>query len=191
MKQLKIAILTMAMAISGIAHAATDGTLGSVSSGTFVASATASPPVGTQVIVSGLEDLLFAPVIVQNSGSSGAQTVIRPFCIARSTQGDVNVKVSQTGINDGKAFNLNLGGAGPEFIPVTGFSVIQLTGEANNNFPLSNSGASFTMHNPPTSCPQPTTVARISMTIPTIVGTEFGGAGGNFSGQFTLLVSPL
>jgi hypothetical protein len=190
-KTFKMAAVIAALMLPGAAMAATDGTLGSTSTGTFTASTTANPPVGTQVLVAGLQDFSFAPVTIAAEGTSGAQTVNQQFCIARSTQGDVRVEVRQTGISDGKTFELNLGNAGPEFIPVTGFSVVQSSSETPTTFPIATSGAGFNMHNPPTSCPQPSSVARIDMTIPTSVGPEFAGAGGNFSGQFTLLVSPL
>ncbi len=189
-------VLALALAVPSIAQAATDGTLGGTSTGTFTASATASAPAGTQVSISGLVDFSFAPVIIDqavaNQGSYfGSQSVTKNFCIARTTNGDVDLKVSEVDISDGKSFNLNKGGTSPDFIPVISLSILETAYGANH--PLSTAGQSFSIHNPPTTCNQVGVgdAYKLTMAIPTTVGTSFGGTGGNFNGQFTLLVTPL
>lgn len=190
------AALALSLALPSIAQAATDGTPGPTSTGTFTATVTASVPVGNLVEVAGLEDLIFAPVLISAAGNSGAQTASTDFCLARSNQGDVRVTVFQAGVADGNAMNLNTstGSPSPEirFIPLTAFDVRDGFGDPAAT--ITTSGQTFVTRPRPDACSvgQPVNIDhRISITIPTTVSAATAGSGGNFSGQFTLIVAPL
>ncbi len=190
------AALALSLALPCIAQAATDGTPGSTSTGTFTATVTASAPVGNLVEVAGLEDLIFAPVLISAAGNSGAQTASTDFCLARSNQGDVQVTVFQAGVADGGPMNLNTstGGLSPEirFIPLTAFNVRDGFGDPAAS--VTTSGQTFTTRPRLDACSvgQQTNIDhRISITIPTTVSAATAGSGGNFSSQFTLIVAPL
>ncbi len=196
-----VKVSKVTLAILGVmlpygAHAATDGTPGPTSTGTFSATVTASAPVDNLVEVAGLEDLIFAPVLISPTGNSGAQTASTNFCLARSNQGDVQVTVFQAGIADGSPMNLNTstGGPSPEirFIPLTAFNVVDGSGDPAAS--VTTSGQTFTTRPRSDACSvgQPVNIDhRISITIPTTVSAATAGSGGDFSGQFTLIVAPL
>lgn len=188
--------LALSFVAPGGAYAAADGTPGSTSTGTFTATVTASVPVGNLVEVAGLEDLIFAPVLISPAGNSGAQTASTDFCLARSNEGDVQVTVFQTGIDDGSPMNLNTSGGGPSpairFIPLTAFNVLDGFGDPAAT--ITTSGQKFNTRPRPDACSvgQPVNIDhRISITIPTTVSADTAGSGGDFSGQFTLIVAPL
>ncbi len=196
MKVSKATLAILAAALSVTVHAATDGTPGPTSAGTFTAAVTASAPVGNLVEVAGLEDLIFAPVLISAAGNSGAQTASTDFCLARSNQGDVQVTVFQAGVADGNAMNLNTitGGPSPEIrtIPLTAFNVRDGFGDPAAT--VTTSGQTFVTRPRLDACSvgQPVNIDhRISITIPTTVSAVTAGSGGNFSGQFTLIVAPL
>ena len=190
------AALALSLALPCIAQAATDGTPGPTSTGTFTATVTASAPVDNLVEVAGLEDLIFAPVLISPTGNSGAQTASTNFCLARSNQGDVQVTVFQAGVADGNAMNLNTstGGLSPEirFIPLTSFNVRDGSGDPAAT--ITTSGQKFNAQPRHDACSvgQPANIDhRITITIPTTVSAATAGSGGDFSGQFTLIVAPL
>jgi hypothetical protein len=107
MRSLKIAAAAMALAMPGMAMAATDGTPGATSTGTFVTSVQIVPPTGTTVQVLGLEDVNFGTV----NTSSTANTIVPSFqqylCLNRSDAGSINVNFTQSGnvINQALALN--------------------------------------------------------------------------------------
>ena len=146
--------LALSFVAPGGAYAATDGTPGSTSTGTFTATVTASVPVGNLVEVAGLEDLIFAPVLISPTGNSGAQTASTNFCLARSNEGDVQVTVFQTGIDDGSPMNLNTSGVGPSpvirFIPLTAFNVLDGFGDPAAT--ITTSGQKFNTRPRPDAC---------------------------------------
>ena len=196
MKQMQTAVIALALAVHGIANAATDGTPGATSTGSFTATVTANPPVGDLVEVAGLEDLTFAPITVSTTGNSGAQTVSADFCLSRNTQGPVRVAVYQSGIDDGSAMNLNSGAGGGapviRYVPLSQFSILDRVN--SDTILYTASGQSFSTQPRGVACSvgQPANIDhRLSITIPTNVSSATAGGGGNFSGVFTLIVSPL
>lgn len=105
MRLLKSTALAMAFISPAIAQAATDGTPGATSTGTFNATATVNPPIVTQVQVFGLDDFAFAP-IQSGSVSGGGQTQSDLFCLARNTPGNVLVTIRQFGKGPNERFQL-------------------------------------------------------------------------------------
>ncbi len=107
MKIYQTVALALALAAPGMAMAATDGTPGATSTGSFVTSVQIVPPTGTTVQVLGLEDVNFGTV----NTSSTANTIVPSFqqylCLNRSDAGSVNVNFIQSGhvINQALALN--------------------------------------------------------------------------------------
>jgi hypothetical protein len=186
MKTLKIAALTLALAASGAAMAATDGTLGTTSTGSFNASLQVNAPAGTQVQVFGLDDFAFPAVTGGITTNTPVPAIEQPFCLNRSTAGNVLVTISQTGnagsfnLNDGAGHTLNLSMVVTSPVGSGGSS----TGPANGGqftVPQSNAGCTAASNN---------TVAHTLRLSPGTVLSQTGGqAYGNFSGAFTVLVS--
>ena len=96
MRLLKSTALAIAFISPAVAQAATDGTPGATSTGTFNATATVNPPIATQVQVFGLDDFTFVPIqSIVSGGSVGMQSQNDLFCLTRNTTGNVLVTVRQ------------------------------------------------------------------------------------------------
>ena len=97
MRLLKLTALAIAFISPAIAHAATDGTLGPTSTGTFGATLTINDSNVTHVQIVGLDDIAFGTIdanagAIQNPLASGDSWV----CLKRSNPGLVRLTVSQT-----------------------------------------------------------------------------------------------
>lgn len=107
MKVLKTAAMALALGVSGAAMAATDGALGTTSTGSLNASIQIVPPAGATVQVLGLEDVNFGTVHT----SSTANTIVPSFqqylCFNRSDAGSINVNFIQSGHSVNQALALN------------------------------------------------------------------------------------
>jgi hypothetical protein len=186
MKSLKLAALALALATPGIASAATDGTLGTTSTGSFNASLQVNAPAGTQVQVLGLDDFTFPAVTGGITTNTPVPAIEQPFCLSRSTPGNVLVTISQTGnagsynLNDGAGHTLSLS----MVVTSPAGSGGSATGTSNGGAfaaPPSNAGCTAASNN---------TVAHTLRLSPGTVLSQTGGqAYGNFSGAFTVLVS--
>jgi hypothetical protein len=95
MRILKTAALAMALAMPSVTMAATDGTLGTTSTGTFDATLTLTAPPASQVQVLGLDNLAL-PSSVTTGGPIGILGTSTFFCVNRSDAGNVFITVSQS-----------------------------------------------------------------------------------------------
>lgn len=187
MKFLKTAAVALALIAPVAAHAATDGTLGATSTGSFNASLQVNAPAGTQVQVFGLDDFAFPVVTGGITTNTPVPAIEQPFCLTRSTAGNVLVTISQPGnagsynLNDGAGHTLSLSMVVTSPVGSGGSS----TGTNNGGAfaaPPSNAGCTAASNN---------TVAHMLRLQPgTVVSQNAGQAYGNFSGAFTVTVSP-
>ncbi len=187
MKILKIAAVALALTASVPAMAATDGAFGTTSTGSFNASLQVNAPAGTLVQVIGLDDFTFPAVTGGITTNTPVPAIEQPFCLVRSTAGNVLVTISQPGnagsynLSDGAGHTLSLsmlitsplGSGGSSTGPNNGGTFAALP---------SNSGCDASSSN---------TFAHILRLSPgTVVSQNAGQAYGNFSGAFTVTVSP-
>jgi hypothetical protein len=93
MKSLKLAAAAMALAMPGMAMAATDGTLGATSTGSFNASLTVTADTSNYVQIVGLDDIAFTGIVAGFSGASPVQTIY--FCLNKNTPGNVSLNIDQ------------------------------------------------------------------------------------------------
>ncbi len=184
MKFLKTAALAIALIAPATANAATDGTLGTTSSGSFNASLQVNAPAGTQVQVFGLDDFTFPAVTGGITTNTPVPTLENTFCLNRSTAGNVLVTVSQPGnagsynLNDGLGHNLGLG------ITVFTPALTSSVGTSNGSqFTTAQSGAGCT------AASNNTLAHTMRLSPGTIVSQNAGQFYGNFSGTFNVLVS--
>ncbi len=187
MKFLKTAALALALIAPVAAHAATDGTLGTTSTGSFNASLQVNAPAGTQVQVFGLDDFTFPVVTGGITTNTPVPAIEQPFCLTRSTAGNVLVTISQPGnvsagynLNDGAGHTLSLS----MLVTSPAGSGGSATGPTNGSAfaaPPSNAGCTAASNN---------TLAHTMRLSPgTIVSQNAGQFYGNFSGTFNVLVS--
>ncbi len=92
MSALKRIAMALALAAPGIAFAATDGTPGSTSTGTFNANVTISPQPATTVEVIGLNDFSFGSYFQGNI----VPELTDFLCLKRSTPGQVSVTITSS-----------------------------------------------------------------------------------------------
>ncbi len=85
--------------------AATDGTPGATSTGSFNATLTLESPPASTVQILGLRDLALGTFTIGAGGSQGGFGVGTAFCMKRSDAGNIFLTVSQT-IPDGEGFFL-------------------------------------------------------------------------------------
>lgn len=112
MKLMNSAAIVLALALPAMANAATDGTPGATSTGSFSATLTLEEAPGSIVSVVGLDDFEFGTQILDNVGAlNGTETRNSPFCVSRSDAGNVLFKVSQAyGLTAAQGFVLVEGG---------------------------------------------------------------------------------
>lgn len=187
MKFLKTAAVALALIAPVTAHAATDGTLGTTSTGSFNASLQVNAPAGTQVQVIGLDDFTFPAVTGGITTNTPVPAIEQPFCLVRSTAGNVLMSITQPG-NATASYNLSDGAGHTLSLSMVVTSPVGSGGSStgtNNGgtfaAPPSNAGCTVASNN---------TVAHTLRLQPgTVVSQNAGQAYGNFSGAFTVLVS--
>lgn len=189
MKCSKLAALLLMCVLPGAVHAATDGTLGPTSTGTFTATAQINPPVQQQVQVFGLDDFVFAPVTRVAGQTTHVTSVTKRFCINNHSPGGgpISVTVSQTG----EAGNFSLKGNNGRSLPLSitldnpwamGISRI-------SNFSITING------NVDASCTQAALDAGTgnitTITIaPNRIAPDSDASDGDLQGQFSITISP-
>lgn len=98
-----LAILALGAAMP--AMAATDGTPGATSTGTFDANLTVETPPATQLHIYGLQDISFHIPYFNGAYNFPARTFSTSgFCVTRSDAGNVKLTVTQTGAATGSKF---------------------------------------------------------------------------------------
>ena len=189
MRILKTAALALALGASGSAMAATDGLVGTTSTGTFTASINIPPPNVSQVQVLGLDDFNFGSVA--NTQVTNPTPILQYFCINRSDVGDVVISFEQP---NGSTPTLrgqigSSGGNIPLDVEITdpaGLVLRYFNLNAGQAYVLGQSGAGCTSGsvNP---------VAHSLYLAPKTVPPSGAATpySGNFSSTFTLIASPL
>lgn len=186
---LKTLAVAMTLVLPGMAMAATDGTLGTTSTGTFDATLSLTAPPASQVEVIGLEniDLGIQQLSGQNIPISSGE---RYFCAKRSDAGNVTVNITQS-FNNTQGFFLissldaNADGINDK-IPLT----IYLGDIVLSSFVLLN-GTAQEVSQAPSSCDASSTglgQAHHILLSSTATNTDFAG---DYSGSFSVLVAPL
>jgi hypothetical protein len=96
MRSLKIAAAAMALAMPGMAMAATDGTLGATSTGTMNVSLTVGPNTTDFVQILGLDDIAFTGFVAGFTGTSDGQ--LSYFCLNKNTLGNVKLTADKPNV---------------------------------------------------------------------------------------------
>ncbi len=94
MRILKTAALALALAAPGMVMAATDGTSGATSTGSFNASITVTPNTDNNVQILGLEDFIFPSFVAGASGALGQTN--QYLCLNKNTPGTVNLDIASS-----------------------------------------------------------------------------------------------
>ena len=187
MRTVKFAAIILALAVPGIAQAATDGTSGTTSSGTFSASITLNAPAGTNVQVLGLNDFNFGQVNGQITTSTSIPSQNDAFCLTRNTAGNVLVTVTQVGVANTTPFSLSDGNGHTLGLGIT------INNPAGSGFGFS-SGSTAALQQSGAACTASTTdltVAHKLTLAPAVLISQNAGANyGLFSGSFQITVAP-
>lgn len=102
-----IATAAMMMTLPGAAFAASDGSAGATSTGSFDVSLNVFAPTTSQVQVLGLDDFAFGTINTTNNTNTPVVFQDNFFCLNRSDAGDVRFTVSQAGTVTGQPLQLN------------------------------------------------------------------------------------
>ena len=183
----------MALGLSGAAMAATDGTPGVTSTGSFTASVTLQNAPASTVSVIGLDDFNLAPVTLDNAGGSqSSEEDYTAFCVTRSDAGNVLFKVSQAYGNTSATGFLLLEGGG---VDADGDGQTRLIGAELSVGPLSNPfetglqlGVDVPLA-PKAGCSAGPNASDHYLAIRRPV-IQSGAKAGNYSGLFTVTVAP-
>ena len=175
----KLIAIAAIMSLPSVAHAASDGTAGATSTGTFGVLMNVQQA-GSDVQITGLDDLDYG-VISSNAFSSGVASVSSQtdnFCMTRSDGGAVSLTI--TGPFDPATSNFRISN-GAAFVRTaftfalpSGTSVANTTNTVISNIPVS------------ATC----TVASSNMSIRAHTTFAAAQATGIYSGVFTLVVAP-
>lgn len=93
MKKYKFFALYLAIAAPSMAHAATDGTLGPTSTGTFAVNVSVTPDTSNYVQITNMFDLNLPPI----SAAETTDTVVNNYlCLLKNTPGPVRLSIGQT-----------------------------------------------------------------------------------------------
>ncbi len=87
--------LAAALSLPSTAFAATDGTPGATSTGTFQATLTVTPPTSDMVQIIGLEDVSFSAEVYSPSNPTAFPQTESYLCLLRSGLGNVRLSISQ------------------------------------------------------------------------------------------------
>ena len=183
----KATLAALALGLSVPAMAATDGSPGATSTGSFTTSLTVLAPANNDVHVLGRQDYAFGTV--QSTNANVAISKMIDFvCFNRSTAGsNIRVTVSQNGTSAGSAFNMN-DGAGHSL----GLTVEILGPTGNGGTSVSN-GVPYTTVPSGAGCTastnNPAIAHQLNLT-PNAIPAGGGAAIGALSAQFTVLVAP-
>jgi hypothetical protein len=181
MSVLKTAAAAMALAIPGIATAATDGTLGATSTGSFTASLTVAPNTDNFVQIVGLDDIAFTGLVAGFEGPIGAQVTY--FCLNKNTPGNVKLTADKPsgGLSPGEYTpQLN----GPVYLQ------FRLLSPVNGFTPFSGDGWAFLPATDPNAC-NASSGSGVAYTFETRLST--GGTPlveGTYSDTYTLTLAP-
>ena len=93
MRPSKTLLAALAIAAPNIAYAATDGTLGTTSTGTFAVNVSVTPDNSNHVQITNMNDLNLPPISVAQTTDT---TVENWICLIRNTPGPVRLSVGQT-----------------------------------------------------------------------------------------------
>jgi hypothetical protein len=130
---LKLIAMTLVLAASGTAFAATDGTLGAESQGSFMTSVTVLPSTANYVQILGLDDIVVPTIqLVDRPAFSAAS---EHLCLNKNTQGDVSVTF--TFEDDANNGDHNLTDVDGHSAQIVGFQLIEPNGNsasATQNF---------------------------------------------------------
>lgn len=105
----KTTLAALALGAAMPAMAATDGSPGATSTGSFDMAITINPPAASTVHIIGLDDVDFGSVTTSNTGTTPVATLNRKFCLNRSDPGNVRVTSSQVGVAPGFAHRVSNG----------------------------------------------------------------------------------
>lgn len=187
MKTLSIAALILALAVPGIAQAATDGTLGPTSTGTFSASITLNSPAGTNVQVLGLNDFNFGQVNGQITTSTSIPAQSDAFCLTRNNAGNVLVTVSQVGVANATPFSLSDGNGRTLGLGIT------INNPSGSGFGF-NSGTTVALQQSGATCTASTTdlsiAHKLTLAPAALISQNAGANYGVFSGSFQITIAP-
>ena len=192
MKSLRMAALALALGASGAAMAATDGLVGTTSTGTVTVNLTVSPPIGAQVQIFGLDDITlpsFTRVAGQVSVIGSADDY---FCLVNHNDiGNprVFVKLSQDGVVAGDVFRLN--GAGGKSATISSIAFVAPSGFSDAGYLAS--GDEFGLLPSAAGCSVTSTVGVANRILINFADLPANSnlADGALSGTFTLLVTPI
>jgi hypothetical protein len=184
---LKAALAVMLIAPCAT-QAATDGTLGATSSGTFGASLTINSPAGVNVQVFGLDDFAFGTVTGGITTTTTIPMMEQPFCISRSNAGNVLVTFAQIGSTTS---NFVLSDTTTPTPQTVGLSMVVYTPAFASGSGLSNgSTVTLAQSGPGCTAASTSTVAHTLRLTPASVPAQATAKYGSFSGTFSITVSP-
>jgi hypothetical protein len=186
MRSLKIAAAAMALAMPGMAMAATDGTLGETSTGNFGVDLEITAANAGQVQVFGLDDLHMGSYSqsnpTQNSNASDY------FCLSRSTPGRVLVSIQQLD-GSGSDFFVKSAGANPQTYTIYLNYIEPISGLGTDGRFAPNVAKSIKTSEAGCSASSGNGIAHYLYVQDNGVGGNAGPTG-TFSGQFSMLVAP-
>lgn len=181
-----LAALAIATA-PNMAHAATDGTLGNTSTGSFNAYLTFQAPGTGQVQVIGLDDFVYGIVKGQVDTTTQLPVLRKNFCLLRSNAGMVRVTINQASVPDNSSFELNDGNGNriPLFISLR---------NPDGSGPTPTSGETVIVPASGQGCTSGTTDASIAhqfiLSPGPLPAQTAGAVYGDYSGFFQVLVAP-
>jgi hypothetical protein len=190
MKHYRTAAVALALTLSAAAHAATDGTLGMTSTGTFNVSLTVLPSGGDTVQILGLDDVVL-PTVIRVAGQDISPNVDNSefFCINRSgSSAPVNITITQaSGASPTGRFSLN--GSGGAIMDSIGLEVLDPQGNQTGGNTFHGSTLTAPPSGPGCSVTSGSGVANILSIYTPFIPADSTVADGALSQIFTLLVS--
>ena len=123
-----LALAALALGMTAPAMAATDGQLGTTSTGDFTLAIQVNAPPPSQVEIIGLDDVIFTVTTNNSSDSVSSSASFNYFCINRSDAGDVTLRFDQFGGNLDTSPVLQGPGSGPASTIEADFTVFDAVG---------------------------------------------------------------
>jgi hypothetical protein len=177
MKSVKIAAAAMALAMPGMAMAATDGSLGATSNGSFNATITIQPDTSNFVQITGLDDHIIPPIPLNTVNTTLS---VDQICIIDNTpgpNGSVQITVTQSGVSG--PFSMTDANSGRAISPTLSLFNFGTGGTLSNGVAMATFGTS--------ACPVIPENQTLSIEIP--APNSDATKVGNFSGTFNVLLA--
>jgi hypothetical protein len=191
MRSLKIAAAAMALAMPGMAMAATDGSLGATSTGTFNTSVNILSPTGTNVQIIGLDDFNFGTIQTSNSSDTSIAPISDFFCMNQSGDNKTDVLVSFTQVGANPNDLLSLKDASGNSVGM--YVVFKNPDNIGGGTAIPTSHYNFSRKLSGTGCTSSTTDSATAHTLTVNLNAIPAGASGStgaLSGQFSILIGP-